>query len=55
MSAERKPGDIVIEHRKFWRVGNDGKLKPIMLRKWQSFNGVLEHQQQMKKRKELER
>lgn len=52
MNAVRKPGDIVIEHRKFWRVGTDGRLKPIMLQRHQSFNGSMDHKQQMRRKRE---
>lgn len=48
-----QPGDIVIADRKFWRVGEDGDLKPIMLRKWQSFNGSQEGQITLKKKRGL--
>lgn len=53
---DKAPGSIVIAHKKFWRVAADGQtLKPILLRKWQTFNGVTEHQAQRKKRREAER
>jgi len=52
---DRAPGSIVIAYRKFWRIGPDGTLKPIMLRKWQTFNGVIEHQAERKKRRNAER
>lgn len=52
----REPGAVVIARRRFWRVSKDGNsLKPICLAKWQTFNGVIEHQAERKRRRDAER